>query len=352
MAVDALTPNDPRVDHKFFSVGDVTYYYMLANPEGRAIAPVVLIHGWPDLGLGWRYQVPYLVSLGLQVIVPDMLGYGKTSAPASPEEYTLKKTTAHIAALIKATTDQPVILGGHDWGGAFAWRLALYYPELVRAVVSFCVPYAPPPPAPLTDEQLVERAPSFRYQLAIAGGAVEAAVGSGSGSGSAGPEALTAFLHGSYGGTTPEGAAVFTPGHGIHADRLARVRPSPLVPAGVIAHYAREYARSGLRGPCNWYRTRELNAADERDLARGRGVFRFDVPAMIVMAADDVVLLPELADGQERYFATGRLRREVVAGASHWVLIEKPEEANGLLGDFVAGVLGDDSLEPFGFCHG
>ena len=69
--------------------------------------------------MGWRYQVPYLLSLNLQVVVPDMLGYGRTSAPESAEEYTLKKMSAHIATLIKEVTDQPIILGGHDWGAWF-----------------------------------------------------------------------------------------------------------------------------------------------------------------------------------------------------------------------------------------
>lgn len=73
--------------------------------------------------MGWRYQVPFLLSLNLQVVVPDMLGYGQTSAPHSHEEYTLKKMTAHIAELVKQTTDQPIILGGHDWGGAFVWSV-------------------------------------------------------------------------------------------------------------------------------------------------------------------------------------------------------------------------------------
>ena len=69
--------------------------------------------------MGWRYQVPYLLSLNLQVVVPDMLGFGQTSAPEPAEEYTLKKMSAHIATLIKEVTDQPIILGGHDWGAWF-----------------------------------------------------------------------------------------------------------------------------------------------------------------------------------------------------------------------------------------
>jgi len=36
------------------------------------------IHGWPDLSMGWRYQIPHLVELGFRVVAPDMMGYGGT----------------------------------------------------------------------------------------------------------------------------------------------------------------------------------------------------------------------------------------------------------------------------------
>jgi hypothetical protein len=43
------------------------------------------IHGWPDLAIGWRYQIPLLLSLGLRVVAPDMMGYGGTvTLPPSP----------------------------------------------------------------------------------------------------------------------------------------------------------------------------------------------------------------------------------------------------------------------------
>lgn len=41
--------------------------------------------------MGWRYQVPHLLFLGLEVMVLDMLGYGQTSAPESLSEHTMKK---------------------------------------------------------------------------------------------------------------------------------------------------------------------------------------------------------------------------------------------------------------------
>ncbi|KAJ2999371.1 hypothetical protein NUW58_g9 [Xylaria curta] len=332
MATESLVPNDPRVVHKKFTIGDHTYHYMLAKPKGLPIATVVLIHGWPDLGMGWRFQVPYLQSLGLEVIIPDMLGYGQTSAPDSYEEYTIKKMTAEIAALIRANTAHPVILGGHDWGGAFVWRMAMYYPQLVRAVFSFCVPYFPPEPVIVSTEELVKAMPKFRYQLFLADGSVEAAVGHTA-------DNMTAFMNGNYGGTTPEGDRVFTAEHGIHAERFSTVGPSPIVSKKIIDHYVQEYLRSGLRGPCNWYRTRELNGYDELPFARDNPDFQFKIPAMIVMADKDIVLRPELADGQEKYFTAG-LKKEIVSGASHWVLVEKPNDANVHIRDFIASVLG------------
>jgi hypothetical protein len=43
---DALAPNDPRAEDRFFSIGDITYHYILAKPKAKPAATVVLIHGW------------------------------------------------------------------------------------------------------------------------------------------------------------------------------------------------------------------------------------------------------------------------------------------------------------------
>lgn len=53
MPVDALVPNDPRVEEKFFTFSDdIKYHYKLAKPAGKPIATVLLVHGlsvFPDL---------------------------------------------------------------------------------------------------------------------------------------------------------------------------------------------------------------------------------------------------------------------------------------------------------------
>ena len=293
--------------------------------------------------MGWRFQVPYLASLGLQVIVPDMLGYGQTSAPDSPSEYTMKKMTSHIAALIKSNTNKPIILGGHDWGGAFAWRMAMYYPDLIQAVFSFCVPYTPPSPSFITLQDFVQHMPNSRYQSLIADGAIESALGDP-------PTKLSAFVNGMFYGSTPEGQFIFSPKRSIHPDRLASVGASPYLDQEMVDYYVREYSRNGLRGPCNWYRTQRLNFEDELVFTDGGQEFKFNIPAMIVMAEFDDYLPPSLADGQEKYFTAG-LKKEVIA-SSHCILVEKYRECNQLVKDFVSDVLGENlevvNLVPVG----
>lgn len=114
-APDKLTPDDPRVEHHTVQLRGNNWHYLLAKPADAApTATIVLVHGWPDLAFGWRYQVPYLVSLGLRVIVPDMLGYGRTDAPEAAEEYSMKKIAGDIRALVAhvAGPEERVILGG------------------------------------------------------------------------------------------------------------------------------------------------------------------------------------------------------------------------------------------------
>jgi pimeloyl-ACP methyl ester carboxylesterase len=46
--------------------------------EGR---PVILLHGFPDSGRIWRYQVPALADAGFKVIIPDLGGAGRSDKP-------------------------------------------------------------------------------------------------------------------------------------------------------------------------------------------------------------------------------------------------------------------------------
>jgi pimeloyl-ACP methyl ester carboxylesterase len=241
--VNKITPNDPRVQYKIANLNEVTYSYILANPRGPPTATVFLIHGWPDLALGWRYQIPLLTSLGLRVVALNMMGYASTKAPESLSFYTIKRAADDVAAFAAQLGLSSIILGGHDYGGAIVYRIAMRYPKLISALFSICTPFSPPEKLYIPSSVR----PNFKYQLHLAGPEVEVWV--------VGEERIRQFLNGMYGGRTPEGKSSFGAEVGVYLDRLPRVDPTILLNAEEMDFYVQQYAINGLRGPLNWYRT-------------------------------------------------------------------------------------------------
>ena len=60
-----------------------TFY--LACGESDA-APIVFVHGWPELSISWRGQLPVFGALGFRAIAPDMRGYGRSEVPQRRED--------------------------------------------------------------------------------------------------------------------------------------------------------------------------------------------------------------------------------------------------------------------------
>ncbi|KAK4212933.1 Alpha/Beta hydrolase protein [Rhypophila decipiens] len=348
---DKITPSDPRVEHRTYTTkcSGVKYHYLLADPKKstgvEAAGTVLLIHGWPDLAYGWRYQIPYLLSLNLRVVVPDMIGYGQTAAPQSLPLYSTKSVSDDMAELMARSVlanspNKRFILGGHDWGGFFVWRMVLYYPYLIQGVFSVCTPYSPPREMELDLEAITKFVPNFKYQLQLASGVVDDHVST--------RERLAKFFNAIYGGRTPEGKTAFTSEKGIDFDALEQVGPSPLLSEEDVAFYVDEYMRHAeegdggdkpLRGPLNWYRTTKLKWEEELPLAQAKvGTVEKKIPnpALMINASKDVALPPSMSMGMERFFENLSVKE---VPTSHWALVEDPAGVNGFIGEFVKGVL-------------
>lgn len=331
MAIDKLTPTDSRVQHCTANLNGRTYHYLLGKPQGEPQATIFLIHGWPDLSFGWRYQIPVLLDLGLRVVAPDMMGYGGTDAPKAPPAslavYSYKSAADDLAELARQLDAPQIILGGHDWGGAIAYRVALWYPQLITALFSVCTPYFPPAKSYYPLEQLVKSVlPNFTYQLQLAGPDVESAIQS--------PAQVKQFLSAVYGARGANGETGFTTLEGVQIANLPLLKHTPLLSEDELDYYARQYSQHAdrpLHGPLNWYRTRELNFKDEEVLA-ARGEHKMEVPCLFVLATKDGALPPSMSANMDKSFVD-LTRGEVEA--SHWALWEKPLEVNELIRKFL-----------------
>jgi pimeloyl-ACP methyl ester carboxylesterase len=103
--------------------------------------PVLLMHGWPDSAELWRNQVPALTSAGFRVITPDLRGFGRSSRPDGKDSYKMTSAVADVAAVLDAVGAPSAHVVAHDWGAGVAWLAAMYLPDRVRTLTALSVPH-------------------------------------------------------------------------------------------------------------------------------------------------------------------------------------------------------------------
>ncbi len=102
---------------------------------GGSGPPLLLLHGYPQSHRMWARVAPKLAER-FTVVVPDLRGYGSSSAPPSHkgERYSKRVMAKDAVALMAALGHETFALAGHDRGGRVAYRLALDYPEVVTKI--------------------------------------------------------------------------------------------------------------------------------------------------------------------------------------------------------------------------
>ncbi|XP_067150576.1 bifunctional epoxide hydrolase 2 [Apteryx mantelli] len=285
--------------------------------------PVVcLCHGFPESWLSWRYQIPALADAGFRVIALEMKGYGDSTAPPDIEEYSQEKICKDLAIFLDKLGIAQAVLIGHDWGGAVVWNMALFYPERVRAVASLNTPYRPADPSVDIVEKM-RSLPTFDYQFyfqepGVAEAELEKDIG----------RTLKALIR----SIRQEDRLPSAPGfHGIQRRGGLLVGFPENCPASrilggpALQYYIRQFAKSGFRGPLNWYRNMRPNWRWAL-LAKDRKIL---VPALMVTAGKDAVLHPGMSKGMEEWIP--QLSRGHIEECGHWTQMERPAALNEIL---------------------
>src|ERR1700712_364107 len=98
-----------------------------AQPNGRA---VVLLHGRNFPSSYWAPVVRTLNEAGYRVLVPDQIGFGKSSKPAADLHFdTLARNTM---ALLDHLQIPKVDIVAHSLGGMLGVRIARAYPDRIN----------------------------------------------------------------------------------------------------------------------------------------------------------------------------------------------------------------------------
>ena len=104
---------------------------------GGSGPPLLLLHGYPQTHVMWHRMAPELAR-HCTLVIPDLRGYGASSAPLGDEEHLTysKRAMAEDGLIVmRELGHRRFMVAGHDRGGRVAYRLALDHPEAVTALV-------------------------------------------------------------------------------------------------------------------------------------------------------------------------------------------------------------------------
>jgi pimeloyl-ACP methyl ester carboxylesterase len=304
--------------------------------------PIIFIHGWPELSISWRHQLPVFGGLGFRAVAPDMRGYGRSSVYPRHEDYAQEQIVADMIELIDALGAEKAVWVGHDWGAPVVWSLAQQHPERCHGVATLCVPYipdgfAPEKIIPLVDRTLypADQLPAgqwdymlfYRENFAAACAAfdgdvramVKAAFRAGNPAGKGQP-AGTAFTRARGGWFGPGATAPDLP------------RDEAVLTEEDEHRYVAALERNGFFGPDSWYMNGEANMAYA---ARAKSP-RLTMPTLFLHAAYDYVCWT--LDGRltEPMRANCSNLTEAVVESGHWMAQEKPRQVNAALARWLA----------------
>ncbi len=266
---------------------------------------VLLLHGFPEFWWSWHYQLEKLAEAGFKAVAIDLPGYGRSDKP--DVRYDIEFLCDCIAGISAFYRRKRMAVAGHDWGGIIVWSFARFYPDLVSTVIGVNTPDIPRPPAPPV--QILRRMNPDQ------------------------PIYIVQFQ-------TPGAAEYF-----IQADVEAFFRLMFLGPVTrrreaftdeVIALYCEQFRPYGaFTPPLDYYRNLDRNW----ELTAKVADRLVEVPSLMIMAQNDPVLTPAMAEGMEA--RVPNLKKVLIEDCGHWTQLEQPEKTASAMVDFLG------RLEPW-----
>jgi pimeloyl-ACP methyl ester carboxylesterase len=333
----------PITEHVAKSARHSTFYLAC----GAEAAPlIVFVHGWPELSVSWRHQLPCFAALGFRAVAPDMRGYGRSSVYAGHEDYAIEHAVADMLELLGALSREKAVWVGHDWGSPVVWSIASHHPETCAGIASLCVPYLAngfclPNLLPLVDRSTYAEAEfpagQWDYQLfyeesfdkarrtfeADVAATVKALFRKGNPDGGGKPArtARTARVRRDGGWF---GGAAKAPDLPTDRDVLSEED---------LCRYVAALEANGFFGPNSWYMNQRRNLAYA---ARAREGGKLGMPVLFLHGEFDFTCETIRSRLAEPMRADCTDLTEVIVPSGHWMAQEKPAAVNAAIAGWLA----------------
>jgi pimeloyl-ACP methyl ester carboxylesterase len=102
--------------------------YMDILPEGEPVGNIVLFHGKNFCACTWNATIDVLLGAGYRVIVPDQVGFCKSTKPTA-YQFTFDQLALNTNNLLQSLGVTNATIMGHSMGGMLSARYALMFPS-------------------------------------------------------------------------------------------------------------------------------------------------------------------------------------------------------------------------------
>ena len=316
-------------------------FYLAAGPKDGP--PIVFVHGWPELSLSWRHQLPCFAGLGFRALAPDMRGYGRSTVHPQHADYAQEQIVRDMLDLVDALGIERAVWVGHDWGSPVVWNLASHHPDRCLAVASLCVPYHSleyglDAVLPLVDRTIYpeDQFPAGQWEYMRF---YEANFDTARRVFDADPynTAKALFRKGSPAGRgKPSRTAMVRRDSGWFGGAAAAPdvpRDGDVLSEQDLCAYAAALQRNGFFGPDSWYMNHAANAAYAGRAVNGGYL---DMPVLFLAARYDYTcesVDSRLGEPMRQYC---RNLTSHVIDCGHWMAQEKPAGVNAALAQWLA----------------
>lgn len=107
--------------------------YMDVKPDKPNGKSIILLHGKNFNGYYWKNVIPFLTGKGYRVVVPDQVGWGRSSR--SDLHYSFHMLALNTKQLLDTLGIKKTIVLGHSMGGMLATRFTLMFPQIVDKLI-------------------------------------------------------------------------------------------------------------------------------------------------------------------------------------------------------------------------
>ncbi len=113
-----------------FKIAGANYNVVTAG----AGAPLMLLHGFTGCAASWAHVEPALAAR-FKLIMPDLLGHGRSDSPADASRYRMERCVEDLIAILDRLGVDRTNLLGYSMGGRVALAAAIHHPERVASLI-------------------------------------------------------------------------------------------------------------------------------------------------------------------------------------------------------------------------